>query len=354
LASGGRCAIVVPDGILYRAESAFSSVRRRLMTEFNVTAIVRLPPGVFPTAPDTRTNLLFFDRAESKPPVIKYYQVVPPVGKRAYSKTSPLLPEVLDGARKWIRDGLPNEYSWEISIEEIRQGGYDLDIPWRVPDQALDESVRSQRIEELVNSAQMVREIAGQLIELSEHADDFATARVMPLKGFVEERGARAGRVQPEQFVGVSNSGGLGIFKGKPAKDTSRYRRLEVGDFVYNPMRVNVGSIALCSSEGQAGWVSPDYIVFRVSEGAPFTSNYLLTFLKSELGKSEITRRSRGAVRRRLYFENLLQVEVPVPDAPEAWEAMLGGLASLRRHIRELPALTDGALSAIEERLFRA
>jgi type I restriction enzyme M protein len=34
--------------------------------------------------------------------------------------------------------------------------------------------------------------------------------------------------------------------RGKPGKDTSRYKRLEVGDFVYNPMRVNVGSIALC------------------------------------------------------------------------------------------------------------
>ncbi|MEJ7775073.1 MAG: class I SAM-dependent DNA methyltransferase [Nocardioidaceae bacterium] len=41
----GRCAIVVPDGILYRAQQAYTTVRRRLMTEFAVTAIVRLPTG---------------------------------------------------------------------------------------------------------------------------------------------------------------------------------------------------------------------------------------------------------------------------------------------------------------------
>ena len=58
----GRAAIVLPDGILYRTETGFSTVRRRLVNEFNVTAIVRLPTGVFPTAADTRTNLIFFSK----------------------------------------------------------------------------------------------------------------------------------------------------------------------------------------------------------------------------------------------------------------------------------------------------
>ena len=55
-------AIVLPDGILYRTETGFTTVRRRLINEFNVTAIVRLPTGVFPTAADTRTNLIFFSK----------------------------------------------------------------------------------------------------------------------------------------------------------------------------------------------------------------------------------------------------------------------------------------------------
>ena len=163
----------------------------------------------------------------------------------------------------------------------------------------------------------------------------------------MEERGERARDTTPNEFVGVSNQGGLGPFKGKPSEDTSRYRRLVVGDFVYNPMRVNVGSIALCRRAEEEGWVSPDYVVFRLTNDAPFSDEYLLTFLKSELGRAEITLRSRGAVRRRLYYEDLERVEISVPADPEAWEAVLQGMASTRQHLRELPGTwLPGSISA--------
>jgi type I restriction enzyme M protein len=127
----------------------------------------------------------------------------------------------------------------------------------------------------------------------------------------VVEAGARAGGRTPDRFVGVSNAGGLAPFKGKPASDTSRYRELRPGDFAYNPMRVNVGSIALCRTEEEAGWVSPDYAVFRLTEDAPFDAEYLLMFLKSEQGRAEIERESRGAVRRRLYIDGLQRGSSP-------------------------------------------
>jgi hypothetical protein len=189
-------------------------------------------------------------------------------------------------------------------------------------------------------------------LELIPPVWQFETGPAQPLVGSVQECGARAGDTTPDRFVGVSNAGGLGPFKGKPAADTSRYRRLKVGDFVYNPMRVNVGSIALCRRSEEEGWVSPDYVVFRLTDEAPFSAEYLLTYLKSEVGKAEITRRSRGAVRRRLYYENLERVEVPVPSDPEAWEAVLQGLASARRHLRELPQFGAQGLSAMEQALF--
>ncbi|NHA01937.1 hypothetical protein G5V59_26150 [Nocardioides sp. W3-2-3] len=74
-------------------------------------------------------------------------------------------------------------------------------------------------------------------------------------------------------------------------------------------MRVNVGSIALCRREDEAGWVSPDYVVFRLTEDAPFDEEYLLMFLKSEQGRAEIERESRGAVRRRLYFDGVKKAQ---------------------------------------------
>lgn len=352
LSETGRCAIVVPDGILYRAQRAYTTVRRRLMTEFAVTAVIRLPTGVFPTAADTRTNLLFFQRGVEQPDIVRYYQVLPPEGKRSYSKNNPVLPETLAPACTWVRDGIPDEQSWEVSLEDIKQAGWDLDFPWPGAGVVGDGADAPERLSELEHRAATVREIAEALLGIAENVEQFATAESRALKGWVEKRGAFAKDTTPEHFVGVSNAGGLGVFKGKPAADTSRYRRLEVGDLVYNPMRVNVGSIALCRRAEEEGWVSPDYVVFRLTADAPFSEQFLLTFLKSEIGKAEITRRSRGAVRRRLYYENLEEVEVPVPADPDAWDAVLQGLAGMRRHLRELPDIGAQGLSALEQALF--
>ena len=352
LADSGRCAIVVPDGILYRAEQSFATVRRRLLTEFAVTAVVRLPTGVFPTAADTRTNILFFQRGIAQPKHIRYYQVLPTAGKRSYSKLNPLMPETLRPAIAWVRDGTADEQSWEVAVEDVKQAGWDLDISWPGAGVVDDGSDAPERLGELEHRAETIHEIAMELLGTAEAVNELRTAEPKALKGWVEERGARANTTIPEHFVGVSNNGGLGAFKGRPSADTSRYKRLVAGDIVYNPMRVNVGSIALCRRAEEEGWVSPDYVVFRLTGDAPFSNDFLLTFLKSESGKAEIARRSRGAVRRRLYYDNLEEVKVPVPTEPEAWEAVLLGLAAARRHLRELPAIGAQGLSSLEQALF--
>jgi type I restriction enzyme M protein len=110
--------------------------------------------------------------------------------------------------------------------------------------------------------------------------------------------------------------------------------------------------IALCRREDEAGWVSPDYAVFRLSDDAPFDAEYLLMYLKSEQGRAEIERQSRGAVRRRLYFDGLQRIQVPLPGAPEEWSALIASFAAIRRHLRELPGTAGGALAAFEAAVF--
>lgn len=347
LRDGGRAAIVLPDGILYRTETAFSTVRRRLLNEFNVTAIVRLPTGVFPTAPDTLTNLIFFSK-QGRTSSVRYYQVPSPAGKRSYSKTNPLTAEVLEGVEAWLVDGVADHYSWEVDYDEIVSSGYDLDIPWPGASLITDGAVAGERIEGLRTRLRTLLELTDALAEAHNSLDSYPLSDARAIGDWVVETGARAGRTEPDRFVGVSNAGGLTPFKGKPAKDTSRYRELRPGDFVYNPMRVNVGSIALCRREDEAGWVSPDYAVFRLSDDAPFDREFLLMFLKSEQGRAEIVRESRGAVRRRLYIDGVRKIHVPIPGNGESWSALVSSFASVRRHLRELPAISGGTLEAFE------
>jgi type I restriction enzyme M protein len=60
LAKNGRAAIVVPDGVL-SAGGAGEAMRRRLLTEYYVHTLLRLPTGIFYAA-GVNANVLFFDR----------------------------------------------------------------------------------------------------------------------------------------------------------------------------------------------------------------------------------------------------------------------------------------------------
>ena len=59
--------------------------------------------------------------------------------------------------------------------------------------------------------------------------------------------------------------------------------------------------------------VSPEYVVFRLKDGAPFSAEYVLSYLKGPQGRREIDLRSRGSIRRRLRYKDLEEILLPMP-----------------------------------------
>jgi type I restriction enzyme M protein len=62
LAPGGRCAVVVPEGLLFGSTSAHVELRRRLVEDFDLLAVVSLPAGVFKPYAGVKTGVLVFRR----------------------------------------------------------------------------------------------------------------------------------------------------------------------------------------------------------------------------------------------------------------------------------------------------
>ena len=60
----GRCAIVVPDNVLFEG-GAGETVRRRLLEQFDVHTLLRLPTGIF-YAGGVKANVLFFDKKPAR------------------------------------------------------------------------------------------------------------------------------------------------------------------------------------------------------------------------------------------------------------------------------------------------
>jgi type I restriction enzyme M protein len=73
----GRASIVVPEGVLFQTNNAFTKVKQTLLENFNVHTIVSLPSGVFLPYSGVKTNILYFDRKGATND-IWYYDVTPP------------------------------------------------------------------------------------------------------------------------------------------------------------------------------------------------------------------------------------------------------------------------------------
>jgi len=126
LKNGGRAGIVLPDGSL-TGEGVKARVREKLLTDCNLHTIIRLPQSVFAPYATVNTNLLFFEKGKQTKE-IWYYEHILPEGYKAYSKTKPIRIEEFEEIKNWWNNRVESEVSWKVSIETIKERGFDLDI----------------------------------------------------------------------------------------------------------------------------------------------------------------------------------------------------------------------------------
>ncbi len=62
LAPGGRCAVVVPEGLLFGSTSAHKELRKKLIEGFDLLALISLPAGVFKPYAGVKTGIVVFQR----------------------------------------------------------------------------------------------------------------------------------------------------------------------------------------------------------------------------------------------------------------------------------------------------
>lgn len=125
----GRVGIILPDGFLFGNENSKVALKEKLISEFNLHTIVRIPPGAFAPYTSISTNILFFDR-NGTTEKIDYYQVPLPEGlKNGFTKTKPFKLSHLDGVKEWWNhreNGDTNGYT--ITKEQIIKANYNLDF----------------------------------------------------------------------------------------------------------------------------------------------------------------------------------------------------------------------------------
>jgi len=109
----GRCAIILPDGFLFGTDNAKSAIKQKLLTEFNLHTIIRLPKSVFSPYTSITTNLIFFDNTK-KTKETWFYRMDMPEGYKNFAKTKPMKLEHFAPVMEW----------WN-NREEINVDGFD-------------------------------------------------------------------------------------------------------------------------------------------------------------------------------------------------------------------------------------
>ncbi len=110
------------------------------------------------------------------------------------------------------------------------------------------------------------------------------------------------------RVLSVSNDGRVALSHLAKGEDFTRMRQVTAGDIVYNPMRVNIGSIGVVPEQLEGGLVSPDYVVFHSIDLDP---NFLVALFRSPFYRMYIDVSTTGSIRNRLYFGGLRELRVP-------------------------------------------
>ena len=173
LKKNGRCAVIIPDGFLFGEDNAKVAIKTKLLNEFNLHTIVRMPHSVFAPYTSITTNILFFENTHPTTETW-VYRMDMPEGYKNFSKTKPIdishFKPVIDwwtNREELVVDEFPKAKKY--TKKEIEDLHYNLDLCGypHVEDEILEPKDLIQQFKEKRDSynAEMERTLA-KILEL--------------------------------------------------------------------------------------------------------------------------------------------------------------------------------------------
>jgi type I restriction enzyme M protein len=123
LKKGGRCGIVIKNTFLSNTDNASIALRKQLLEDCNLFAVLDLPGGAFLGA-GVKTVVLFFEKGKPTENVW-YYQLDP---GRNMGKTNPLNEKDLSEFLELIKTKEESEKSWSVNLQDVNKETWDLTV----------------------------------------------------------------------------------------------------------------------------------------------------------------------------------------------------------------------------------
>ncbi len=166
LANNGRAGVVLPDNVLFEREG--QKIREKLLKDFNLHTILRLPTGIF-YAQGVQTNVLFFEKGKPTKDVwfydyrtdVKHTLVSNPLTRKHLDDfvACYCVGHLADRKETWNAETNPNGRWRKYSAEELlKRDQVNLDVTWMTEAKSADEMLTMEevlaRMEERVKTIQ--------------------------------------------------------------------------------------------------------------------------------------------------------------------------------------------------------
>lgn len=132
LKKNGRAAVILPDGFLFGTDNAKVAIKKKLLSEFNLHTVIRMPHSVFAPYTSITTNILFFENTGATTETW-FYRLDMPDGYKNFSKTKPMKVEHFAPAIEWwndrkeiSEDGF--DKAKKYTVQELADRNYNIDL----------------------------------------------------------------------------------------------------------------------------------------------------------------------------------------------------------------------------------
>ena len=131
---GGRCACIVPDGVLFRSSTAHKAIRKEIIDGNRLEAVISMPSGVFKPYAGVSTAILIFTKTGHGGTDNVWFYDMKADGMSLDDKRSPIaandIPDIIARFKNLEAEKARarTDQSFMVSVEEIRGNDYDLSI----------------------------------------------------------------------------------------------------------------------------------------------------------------------------------------------------------------------------------
>ncbi|WP_027430086.1 type I restriction-modification system subunit M [Lachnobacterium bovis] len=131
---GGRCACIVPDGVLFGSSKAHKDIRKQIVEENRLEAVISMPSGVFKPYAGVSTAILIFTKTGHGGTDNVWFYDMTADGYSLDDKRTPIsdndIPDIIERFKNLDKeaDRERTDKSFMVPKEEIADNGYDLSI----------------------------------------------------------------------------------------------------------------------------------------------------------------------------------------------------------------------------------